>query len=217
MATFYRCKRTDRSCPFCAIELCRGADHRFVWSAAKRGRDLCPVLFVGHGFGLAAELPLGALGLPVADDKKRSSAPQKEVQDFGFRPIRTLMSAVTSVNPGIADLSQLLSSTGSASISSALSTPSVQSALQNASPVDIASLSQEAVQLQEANGLFGSPNASQTAATPSSLLLQALSSAITGSTTSGSTVSTSAANPVSELFGTTATSASGYGSISLLG
>src|SRR5580692_1236108 len=93
------------------------------------------------------------------------------------------MSAVTSVNPGIADLSQLLSSTGSASISSALSTPSVQSALQNASPVDVATLSQEAVELQEANGLFGSPGSTQTAATPSSLVLQALNSSISGSTT----------------------------------
>jgi hypothetical protein len=92
------------------------------------------------------------------------------------------MSAVTSVNPGIADLSQLLSSTGSASISSALSTPSVQSALQNAPPVDIATLSQEAVQLQEANGLFGTPASSHTAATPGSLLLEALNSAVTGST-----------------------------------
>jgi len=92
------------------------------------------------------------------------------------------MSAVTSVNPGIADLSQLLSNTGSASISSALSTPSVQSALQNASPVDVATLSQEAVELQEANGLFGSPASSTTAAASSSLLLQALNSSITGST-----------------------------------
>ena len=88
------------------------------------------------------------------------------------------------MNPGIADLSQLLSSTGSASISSALSSPKVQSALQTAPPGDIVQLSRQAVQLQEVSGLFGNSGSSQTAATPQALLLQALNSAITGSTAS---------------------------------
>src|ERR1019366_1837257 len=132
------------------------------------------------------------------------------------------MSAVTSVKPGIADLSQLLSSTGSASISSALSSAKVQSALQTASPGDLVQLSRQALQLQEASGLFGSPGSSQTAATPETLLLQALNSAITGSTTSGSTASsstiataiaTSALQQVSELLGTNSSS----GTVSFLG
>src|SRR5580658_6986910 len=132
------------------------------------------------------------------------------------------MSAVTSVNPGIANLSQLLSSTGSASISSALSSPTVQSALNNAPPADLVQLSQQAVQLQEASGLFGSSDSSDTAATPQTLLLQALNSAITGSAATGSTTSTSTASTaaatsaleqVSELLGTNSSS----GSVSFLG
>jgi hypothetical protein len=40
---------------------------------------------------------------------------------------------------------------------SALSAPKVQSALQNASSGDLVHLSDEALQLQQANGLFGDP------------------------------------------------------------
>lgn len=107
-----------------------------------------------------------------------------------MRSICTLMSAVTSANSGFADLSLLLSSTGSASISSALSSPTVQSALKSAPPGDLVQLSQQALQLQEVSGLFAS-------STPQTLLFQALNSAITGSavtgSTSGSTASTSTA------------------------
>ena len=42
-------------------------------------------------------------------------------------------------------------------LSSLLSAPNVQSALENAPAGDLVALSQDAVQLQEANGLFGSP------------------------------------------------------------
>ena len=127
------------------------------------------------------------------------------------------MSAVTSVNPGIADLSHLLSSTGSASISSALSSPTVQSALKSAPPGDLVQLSRQAVQLQEVGSLFGSSGTSGTAVTPQTLLLQALNSAITGSTTAGSTASkstaatataTAALEQVSELLGTNSSSGS---------
>src|SRR5579863_1109656 len=103
------------------------------------------------------------------------------------------MSAVNSVNPGIADLFQLLSNTGSASVSSPLSSPALQSALQNASPSDVVQLSLQALQLQDVSSLFGSPGSSQTAVTADNLLLQALNSSISGSTTTGSTASPSTA------------------------
>jgi len=134
------------------------------------------------------------------------------------------MSAVSAANPGIASLSQLLSSAGSATLTSALSTPAVQSALQNAPAGDIVRLSDQALQLQEAASLFGLPASSSTAATPDSLLFQALNSSLTGATNSGSTsASTTAATAnaasalqqVSELFGTN--SSSGNGSLSILG
>jgi hypothetical protein len=138
------------------------------------------------------------------------------------------MSAVSAANPGIANLSQLLSSAGSATLNSALSTPAVQSALQNAPAGDIVQLSDQALQLQEAANLFGVPASSSTTSTPDSLLLQALNSSLTGSTnagptTSGSTAASTAATAnaasalqqVSELFGTN--SSSGNGSLSILG
>jgi hypothetical protein len=96
------------------------------------------------------------------------------------------MSAVASANSGVADLTQWLSSAESG-ISSAVSSTVLQSALKSASPVDLAQLSQQAVQLQEVSGLFGSSDTSQTvatAATPEALVLQALDSSISGSTTS---------------------------------
>jgi hypothetical protein len=83
------------------------------------------------------------------------------------------MSTVTSVNPGVAHLLQIFSNAGSPSLTSALSSSEVQSALQSASPADIAQLSDQALQLQVANDLFASADPSQTegpfsAASPSS-------------------------------------------------
>jgi hypothetical protein len=137
------------------------------------------------------------------------------------------MSAVSSINPGIASLSQLLSNTGSATVNSALSAPAVQSALQNASPGDIVQLSTQALQLQETTSLFGGPASSSTPAAPDSLLLQALNSSLTGSTNAGSTAGSLAAastaatatatlalEQVSDLFGTNSAS---NGSLSILG
>jgi hypothetical protein len=115
----------------------------------------------------------------------------KKLKNPGFLPISTLMSSVTSVNPGVADLFHALSNTGSASVSSPLSLPGLQSALQTASPVDIVQLSQQALALQQVSGLFGTPDAFQTSTDPSSLLLQALTSSVLGSTTPVSTASLS--------------------------
>jgi len=141
------------------------------------------------------------------------------------------MSTVSSVNPGVADLIQLLSSTGSATVTSALSTKAVQDALQNASAGDIVQLSDQALQLQETASLFGIAAASSTVATPESLLLQALNSSLTGSTDAGSTpaslaaasstaataTATLALEQVSQLFGTNSGSGTGNGSLSILG
>jgi hypothetical protein len=97
----------------------------------------------------------------------------------------TDVSSVSSASQGVSDLFQALSSTGSSSVSSVLSSASLQSKLKSASTADVVQLSEQALQLQQASGLFGTPTASATAtaASPDSLLLQALTSAITGSTT----------------------------------
>lgn len=146
------------------------------------------------------------------------------------------MSAVSSVNPGITGLSELLSSAGSATVSSALSTTAVQSALQDAPTGDIVQLSDQALRLQEAGSLFGLPSSSSSTASPESLLLQALNSSLTASTHAGSTAASSAAasstsaqstaataiavsalEQVSELFGTNTGLGAGNASLSFLG
>ena len=69
---------------------------------------------------------------------------------------------------GITDLLQILSNSGSAVFSSALSTSQVQSTLKNASPTDIAQISEQAILLQQTDTLFGLPTPGQTS-TPASL------------------------------------------------
>jgi hypothetical protein len=110
------------------------------------------------------------------------------------------MGSVSSPNPGVADLLQIFSNAGSPTLSSVLSSPQVQSALQKAPPADLVQLSDQALQLQEVNGLFGSSNPSQTAglfstASPSSSsaaldnLFTSLFSSSPGSTTSSTPAS----------------------------
>jgi hypothetical protein len=72
------------------------------------------------------------------------------------------MATIAAVNPGVSDLLQILSNAGSPSLTSALSSTNIQSALQAASPADIVQLSDQAVQLQVANDLFASADPSQT-------------------------------------------------------
>jgi hypothetical protein len=93
------------------------------------------------------------------------------------------MSSVSSAGQGVADLFQALSSTGSTSVASVLSSASLQSKLAAASSGDVVKLSEQALQLQQADGLFGASASSQisSSATPDSLLLQAISSSVTGS------------------------------------
>jgi len=76
------------------------------------------------------------------------------------------MGSVTSpLNPGIATLLQSFTKSNSA-LSSELTSPTVEAALQNAPPAQIAQLSNQSSQLLETDALFGSP---QTSAAPSSL------------------------------------------------
>jgi hypothetical protein len=76
------------------------------------------------------------------------------------------MGSVASTGFSVANLLQSLTS-GSPQVSSALSSSSVQTALQGASTSDLVSLSGQAVQLQEADLLFGDSNtASGTPITP---------------------------------------------------
>ena len=93
------------------------------------------------------------------------------------------MSSVSSASQGVSDLFQALSNTGSSSVTSVLSSSSLQSKLEGASSGDVVKLSEQALQLQETSGLFGASATSQNVATPDSLLLQAISSSVTGSPT----------------------------------
>lgn len=78
------------------------------------------------------------------------------------------MASIAPVNPGVTDVLQLLSGAGSASVSSALSSPTVQSALQNAPPADLVQLSAAALQLQDVTDLFGGSGSSPATAAASS-------------------------------------------------
>jgi hypothetical protein len=69
------------------------------------------------------------------------------------------MGTVASTNAGLTDVLQTLSSVGSP-LMSTLSTPALQSALQNASTSDIVKLSDAALQLENTEELFGTSNSS---------------------------------------------------------
>ena len=127
---------------------------------------------------------------PVVRDGAARDGPKARSTFGGFRPIRELMSSINSVNSGVGDLLQTFSS-GSTSLSQALSAPGVQSALQNAPAADLVQLSQQALQLQQVGGLFGNSDISQASASPATLFLQAL---INPSQSSQPASSSSAAN-----------------------
>jgi len=71
------------------------------------------------------------------------------------------MGSISSVNPGISNLLQTLSNVDSP----ALSSPSVLSALQKASPSDVVQLSTAALQLENVDAMFGVPNPSSSSST----------------------------------------------------
>ncbi len=70
------------------------------------------------------------------------------------------MGSVSSTTSNLTSLLQTLA-TESPQLSSVLSTPKVQSALEEAAPQDIAELSEEAIQLQQVGLLFGSSGTTQ--------------------------------------------------------
>jgi spore germination protein GerM len=86
------------------------------------------------------------------------------------------MSSVTSVSAGVADLFQTFAPAAGSPLSSA----SLQSTLENASPRDVVQLSRQALRLQESGSLFGTATTTQTATDPAALLLQAVTSSLTG-------------------------------------
>jgi hypothetical protein len=114
--------------------------------------------------------------------------------------------ASISVNPGVADLLQTLSSGVAGSLSPILSSSAVQSVLKIAAPADLVHLSQEAQQLVVANGLFATSGASQTVTDPAALLIQAVNSSLSGSTSTPAS-GASQLQLMSELFGTIPTAA----------
>jgi len=69
------------------------------------------------------------------------------------------MSSIPAANPGVSSsgassVLQFLSSAASPLVSSVISSASVQSALESASPADLIQLSAQALRYQEAEGLF---------------------------------------------------------------
>jgi hypothetical protein len=133
------------------------------------------------------------------------SAKLKILENFGFLPISRHMGSIAQANPGVTDVLQLLSGAGSASLSSALSSPAVQSALKDASPEDIVHLSAEALQLQDVGSLFGTPDPAPTS-----------SGSATGSTSAASAGALES-QLISELFGTSTSSGAANTPVSLLG
>jgi len=70
------------------------------------------------------------------------------------------MGSISSTNSNLSNLLQTLQAE-SPQLSSILSTPNMQSALENASPGDLVQLSDQALQLQQVGLLFGNPDGTQ--------------------------------------------------------
>jgi pectin methylesterase-like acyl-CoA thioesterase len=83
------------------------------------------------------------------------------------------MGSVPSTNPNISNLLQTLS-TASPQLSSLLSAPNVQSALAKSSPSDVVQLSQQALELQQTDLLFGSSIGTQSLTSDPDSLLSSL-------------------------------------------
>jgi hypothetical protein len=132
------------------------------------------------------------------------------------------MGSVSSTNSGLSNLLQTLS-TESPELSSILSTPSVQSALENASPGDLVELSDQALRLQQVGLLFGGSDGTQSTGltsasdslfsvlssggsdTESSPIVQALENSTASTGTAASIASNSQEQGLDALFGITST------------
>ncbi|MGO9229105.1 MAG: hypothetical protein ACLQKA_07835 [Bryobacteraceae bacterium] len=106
------------------------------------------------------------------------------------------MGSVSSANPGVANLLQMLSASGSP----VLSSPKVTSALEKASATDIVQLSMDAIQSQGVGTLFGIPSGANADAGSNSvnladLLTESTGASATSPVTDGSALLSSAALP----------------------
>jgi hypothetical protein len=111
------------------------------------------------------------------------------------------MGSVASTNPlasnnnnGLADLLQNLTNENSPLLST-LSSPTVQAALQNAPASDIVEISDQALQLQATDALFGISN---TTTSPTDSLFSALASANSSDTSSASGSSLDPGSPLAD-------------------
>lgn len=90
--------------------------------------------------------------------------------------------ATSAVNPGMSALLQMLGNE-----SSTLASPTVQSAIEKASPADIVTLSHAALQAQETSELFDPTGSSSTSTySPASLLSSLIADATPGTTSTNS-------------------------------
>jgi len=90
------------------------------------------------------------------------------------------MGSVASANNGLSDLLQTLTNENSPLLPT-LSSPAIQTALENAPSSDIVEISEQALQLQTADAIFGISN---TATSPTDSLFSALANAGSSSTAS---------------------------------
>jgi hypothetical protein len=95
------------------------------------------------------------------------------------------MGSVASTNAGLSDLLQTLGNDNSPLLST-LSSPTVEAALQSAPAGDIAQISDQALQLQLADSIFGD---SSTSSTPADSIFSALASSDSDATASSNSTS----------------------------
>ncbi len=107
------------------------------------------------------------------------------------------MGSVSSTNAGLSDLLQTLTNENSP-LASTFSSPAVEKALENAPPADIVQLSDQAVQLQVTDALFGDTNTSSSPSDSLFSTLAAIDSSTTGST-NGTTSSTTGSSLADQL------------------
>jgi hypothetical protein len=92
------------------------------------------------------------------------------------------VSSISSTSPVITNLLQTLSNAGS----TLAQTPAVLSALEKASPTDIAELSESADRLAEESAIFGEPTVPTSASDGGNAVLQIFQTALTASADSAS-------------------------------
>jgi hypothetical protein len=96
------------------------------------------------------------------------------------------MGSVSSTNAGLADLLQTLTNENSP-LASTFSSPAVEKALENAPAGDIVQLSDQALQLQITDSLFGGTDTSSTSSNSLFSTLEAIDSSATSGTSSSTT------------------------------